>query len=342
LYYYGDTFEMWNQWWRLPFYILCSVSVLGQYRFVVMNYWLGLLVQLVGYEIQYIVGNAFKDRHAFDGMDTVYANVSGAAAAVATASFLCLLLETVRKSTTVKMLQNNNDEKLSVFGKFMNSSYGCWVHWGRCLGITRGLPRKVARVREKLEELTETQVLSVEEEATLIAGVVESQEFNVWSFLMPAIYQLVPGSKIALFWYAAIFPPTPFVNVVNVTTLDTYEESVVPSAESSYYDLMLISVSLALGLLLGLALVRAVGFALFTISALCRDKRKPDEEIDKIASKNKREYFRRGVTRQSVDDDPSDVGWEREFGTLWENKEDSQLRNRKNGTTVNNESTPEC
>jgi hypothetical protein len=334
---------MWNQWWRLPLYILCSVSVLGQYRFVVMNYWLGLLVQLVGYEIQHRVEKAYSDRHTFDGMDTVYANVSGAIGAVVTASFLCLLIEIVRKSTTAKMMLNNEEEKLSVFGKFMNSIYGCWVHWASCLGITRGLPRQVARVREKLEELTETQVLSVEEEAILIAGVVESQEFNVWSFLMPAIYQLVPGSKIALFWYEAIFPPIPYVNVVNVTALDSYEESTVPTTDSSsYYDLMLISVSLALGLLLGLALVRVIGFAFFTIIALCRDKRKPEEEIDKIASKNKREYFRRGVTRQSVDDDPSDAEWEREFSTMCENKEDSQLRNRKNGTTDNKESTPEC
>jgi len=333
---------MWNKWWRLPLYILCSVSVLGQYRFVVMNYWLGLLVQLAGYEIQYRVNNHFKDRHTFDGMDTVYANVSGSVAAVVAASFLCLMLEIVRKSTTVKMMQNNEEEKLSMFGKFMNSVYGSWVHWASRLGITRGLPRQVARVRKKLEELTETQVLSVEEEAILIAGVVESQEFNVWSFLMPAIYQLVPGSKIALFWYGTIFPFTPLANVVNVTALDSYEDSAAPIVDSSYYDLMLISVSLALGLLLGLALVRVVGYAFFTITALCRDKRKPEEEIVKIASKNQREYFRRGVSRQNVDDDPSDEKWEKEFSALWESKEDSQLRNRKNGTTVNNGSAPEC
>merc|ERR1711957_390229 len=143
----------------------------------------------------------------------------------------------------------------------------------------------------------------------------ESQEFNVWSFLMPAVYQLVPGSKIALFWYDTIFPPQP--------NLDSTQASVV---DSSMYALWITSVSLALGLILGLALVRVVGFAFFAITAPCRRKKRPEDEIDEIMSKNKREYFRRGVTRESVDDDPSDIRWQKDFDVMWENEE-SQPQN---------------
>lgn len=40
-------------WWRVPLYLLCSASVLGQYRFPVRHYWRGLTVQLAAYETQY-------------------------------------------------------------------------------------------------------------------------------------------------------------------------------------------------------------------------------------------------------------------------------------------------
>jgi hypothetical protein len=40
-------------WWRVPLYLLCSASVLGQYRFPVRHYWRGLIVQLAAYEVQY-------------------------------------------------------------------------------------------------------------------------------------------------------------------------------------------------------------------------------------------------------------------------------------------------
>ena len=40
-------------WWRIPLYLLCSASALGQYRFPIVDYWRGLAVQLVAYEVQY-------------------------------------------------------------------------------------------------------------------------------------------------------------------------------------------------------------------------------------------------------------------------------------------------
>lgn len=42
-------------WWRIPLYLFCSATVLGQYRFPVRHYWRGLIVQLAAYEVQYEV-----------------------------------------------------------------------------------------------------------------------------------------------------------------------------------------------------------------------------------------------------------------------------------------------
>ena len=47
------TIELGNYWWRIPLYLACSVSVLGQYRFPIVNYWRGLAVQLAAYEVQF-------------------------------------------------------------------------------------------------------------------------------------------------------------------------------------------------------------------------------------------------------------------------------------------------
>ena len=34
-------------------------------------------------------------------------------------------------------------------------------------------------------------------------------DINIWAILMPAVYQLVPGSIIARLWFHSIFPPPP-------------------------------------------------------------------------------------------------------------------------------------
>ena len=57
---------------------------------------------------------------------------------------------------------------------------------------------------------------------------------------MPAIYQLVPGSIIARLWFNSLFPP------------ETYKPS-----DDVFSNLMVISTSLAMGTILGFAVVRA-------------------------------------------------------------------------------------
>ena len=40
-----------------------------------------------------------------------------------------------------------------------------------------------------------------------LEAVVGSQSMNVWSMLMPAVYQLVPGAMVARMWFNSLFPP---------------------------------------------------------------------------------------------------------------------------------------
>merc|ERR1712165_418410 len=78
--------------------------------------------------------------------------------------------------------------------------------------------------------------LSPSEENLVLETIVGNQDLNVWSILMPALYQLVPGSIIAKLWFNSIFPPR-----------STDQNG----TESVFSNLMVISTSLALGLIIG-------------------------------------------------------------------------------------------
>ena len=39
--------DLHEKWWRVPLYLACSLSALGQYRFPPAEYWRGLVVQYV-------------------------------------------------------------------------------------------------------------------------------------------------------------------------------------------------------------------------------------------------------------------------------------------------------
>ena len=69
---------------------------------------------------------------------------------------------------------------------------------------------------------------------------------------MPAVYQLVPGSIIAKLWFSAIFPTDP--------NQGTTENSGSNSQDSVFANLMVISTSIALGLIIGFAIFQSVVF----------------------------------------------------------------------------------
>lgn len=103
--------------------------------------------------------------------------------------------------------------------------------------------------------------LEEHEEQVLLETIVESEDHNVWAVLMPAVYQLVPGSMIAKLWFNSIFPPpmetcTDVTGMTNssvhedfcVTNGGVWEKNPVYEAESNVFaNLMVISTSLALG-----------------------------------------------------------------------------------------------
>jgi hypothetical protein len=86
-------------WWRIPLYMLCSVACLGQYRFPIVDYWRGLVVQLVAYEVQYTLQNYFEDDYTEtrSNIDSAASNFIAAAAAVVTAVILFFFINRLRR-----------------------------------------------------------------------------------------------------------------------------------------------------------------------------------------------------------------------------------------------------
>lgn len=100
---------------------------------------------------------------------------------------------------------------------------------------------------------------------------------------MPALYQLVPGSMIAKLWFNYIFPPK--LERVEVPLGDTglnytrveYDEQ----ANNVFGGLMIISTSLALGLVVGFAVVQIWEdvLELFSCGRSSQSKLKSDEKL---------------------------------------------------------------
>lgn len=70
--------------------------------------------------------------------------------------------------------------------------------------------------------------------------------------------------------------------------------------------LWLTLVALALGLILGLTIVRIIGFVLMNAVSPFRNRTGTEREI----FQKWRQYVRKGVTHLCVDDDPDDLDWE--------------------------------
>ena len=80
--------------------------------------------------------------------------------------------------------------------------------------------------------------IEAHEEELLLDTIVYAESMNIWAMLMPAVYQLVPGSMIAKMWFNTIIPPSNPADDENV-----------------FAGLMVTSISLALGLIIGEAIV---------------------------------------------------------------------------------------
>merc|ERR1712127_561844 len=124
-----------------------------------------------------------------------------------------------------------------------------WIKFTSCLRITRESEiRKLhlqKKVRSEVVELRDPSHprseirLDADSENLLLEAIVGSMDLNVWAILMPALYQLVPGSLIAKLWFNSIFPP-----------------SAADAEDEVFAGLLVTSISLALGLIVGFAIVQ--------------------------------------------------------------------------------------
>lgn len=257
---------------RIIMYLLCSGAALAQYRFPIVNYWRALAVQLAGYEVQYQMQQALEARHYKDYLDNAISNVVGAVAAVVASEIIAYVVDNVLYHYNARVLQRqHSDSKISEFFYHVTAFF---VRLNHVFRLGRRADYDVLQMDKKLRKQRnelydsyhsrEAITLEEREETLLFDAIISSEPVSTWSILMPAVYQLVPGSIIANLWFNSIFPPR-----------DASPENDVFSI------LMVISTSLALGLLIGFNLTRFCGVILNRLFSQGReDKEKMDENTD--------------------------------------------------------------
>jgi hypothetical protein len=302
-------------WWRIPLYLLSSASALGQYRMPIVVYWRGLAVQLAAYEVQYHVYLYLTNRSRNqDNTDTAAANVLGSAAAVITACTLASFVNQYNATYFARLLKVG-DEANSCLGNVVYRIIRFTIHLGSILGLERATEKQHFRLEKKLKhqaaELSDPSnprteiVLTPEEEHVFVESIVSSQSLNIWSILMPALYQLVPGSMIAKLWFSSIFPPPMIEEIHTLPGSDaTYSVwSLDQQKDGIFSNLMVISTSLALGLILGFTIVQTFGLLWTLVFGTEVSDLTEAEQIQQI----QRERERYGGVYQVPDNDPSSI-----------------------------------
>jgi hypothetical protein len=203
-----ERIDLHEEWWRIPMYLACSVAVLGQYRFPIVRYWRALVVMLAGYEVQYQMFNYFASLYDRDNVDTATSNIFGSAASVVSACAISYWVNQLRYYYDAKILQPEPDH--SAFGSFIYNMMKCGVYLGDAIGLGRASDKQKMALETKLMEAKrevkdpnhERQVIKLDEteENLILEVIVGAADMNIWSILMPALYQLVPGSMIAKLW----------------------------------------------------------------------------------------------------------------------------------------------
>lgn len=263
-----------DPWYRVPLYLLCSVSVLGQYRAPVIQYWRGLIVMLCAYEAQWRSYAALMQQHSKDNLDTSTSNIVGAAVGVIVACILASIINIVRRCYKRKLLAEG---KLSKMGNLVYKFMAIGVRCCSCLVRASDyekltLKMELQKQRRELFDNNNSRTeikLTKAEEHLVIETIVGNQDMNVWSILMPALYQLVPGSIIAKLWFNSIFPP-----VVQAEGAST---------DSVFANLMVISTSLALGLIVGFVVIQCAGSILLYSKCLGKVDEKKKRALGRLA-----------------------------------------------------------
>jgi hypothetical protein len=310
--------DLGDKWWRIPLYLLSSAAALGQYRFQVIRYWRGLAIQLAGYEVQYQMQAYFEQSHPKDFLDTATSNIMGAATAVIVACILSWMLDQLRYYYYSRLLQRDQDVDSGAMGDFAYNFVAGMTNLVTSLGL--GRPADVAgqelgeKISKQSQELADpghprSKVeLTEEEEDLTVSIIIDAQDHNIWAVLMPAVYQLVPGSIIARMWFTSIFPPPLITEEVLVPgtnlTLTTY--SIDQNADNIFSNLMVISTSLALGLIIGFAIVQMFE-SVFCGCGICSDSATDIYGGGSGESKRARQKDRRAGMYTAGDEDPQTI-----------------------------------
>lgn len=259
----------------------------------------------------------FSPLYPDDFLDTAVSNSAGAFCAVVTACLVAYVVDVLGWYYNARLLQRHK-HKYSIFGECMYSLTATCVRINNWTGIGRESSFFFLQMEDRLKQHTRelrdpdhprTQiVLTPEEEVMLIEAIVEAEGVNIWSLLMPAVYQLVPGSLIARLWYNAVFPPP---SIPNESEIDidgkqyTYiDVAANPEADDVFYGMMVISTSLALGLLLGFGAVKFFLRVLEVVLAPFTKDKDEDDESEEARIKRMR-FLQQGIMSTPVQDDPA-------------------------------------
>jgi hypothetical protein len=143
------------------------------------------------------------------------------------------------------------------------------------------------------------------EQNLITETIVGAQDMNLWSILMPALYQLVPGSMIAKLWFTYIFPPVLLEQRERIEGTQYYYTtySIDASANNVFAGLMIISTSLALGVLIGFASVQIVEHTARVFPCFTENRLKSEEKLERARSRRCGMYSVPSVK----EDDPDSV-----------------------------------
>ena len=149
-----------------------------------------------------------------DRLDTAASNMVGAAAGVLIACVLCHTISRCRRFYGYRLIKKDGEEH--------SKGYDCLFSFMRCLvkvysrlGLNRTsdiqklqMEQNITVQQKELHDPAHPRNridLDWDTENLFLETLVGAQDVNIWSILMPAVYQLVPGSIIAKLWYHSIF-----------------------------------------------------------------------------------------------------------------------------------------
>lgn len=192
-----NTLNFREQWYRIPLYLLCCLSVLGKHRMPLSQYLRALFVQYCAYESQFQVKRFYSARHLYDNLDVSLSNIVGAAVAVLSACMVSVFVNRLRYLHYWSLL-NNNPAQCGTLADSLRHKYtkiAVAVGIANETNVERLLLEK--RVKKEIAEKKDPNhnrqdvTFKEDEEKLMVENLVTSHYLNLWALLTPSLYQLV-------------------------------------------------------------------------------------------------------------------------------------------------------